>query len=98
MITLKELNTKNKPVWYLPHHPVTHPLKPDKERVVYDYAAKFRQSSLNEQLCQGPDQTNQLVDVLSRFRQETVGMVVDIEAMFHQVLVDPKDCDTLAKW
>ena len=33
--------------------------------------------------------------VLSRFRQETVGMVADIEAMFHQVLVEPKDCDTL---
>ena len=41
------------------------------------------------------DQTNQLVGVLSRFRQETVGMVADIEAMSHQVLVDPKDCDTL---
>ena len=46
-------------------------------------------------MLQGPDQTNQLVGVLSRFRQNTVGMVADIEAMFHQVLVDPKDCDSL---
>ena len=91
----EELEVKDRPVWYLPHHPVTHPLKPDKVRVVYDCAAKFGQTSLNHQLLQGPDQTSQLVGVLSRFRQETVGMVADIEAMFHQVLVDPKDCDTL---
>ena len=41
------------------------------------------------------DQTNQQVGVFSRFRQEAVGMVADIDGMFHQVLVDPKDCDTL---
>lgn len=50
---------------------------------------------MNQQLLQRPDQTNQLVGVLSRFRQETVGMVADIEGMFHQVLVEPKDCDAL---
>ena len=87
----EELNTMNRPVWFLPHHPVTHPLKPDKVRVVYHCAARFGQTSLNQQLLQGPDQTNQLVGVLSRFRRNTVGMVADIEAMFHQVLVDPKD-------
>ena len=95
MVPEEELNLRNRPVWFLPHHPVTHPLKPDKVRVVYDCAAKFGQTSLNQQLLQGPDQTNQLVGVLSRFRQNSVGMVADIEAMFHQVLVDPKDCDSL---
>lgn len=91
----EELEPKDRPVWYLPHHPVMHPLKPDKVRVVYDCAAKYRQMSLNQQLLQGPDHTNQLVGVLSRFRQETVGMVADIEEIFHQVLVEPRDCDTL---
>ena len=95
MVPEEELNLRNRPVWFLPHHPVTHPLKPDKVRVVYDCAAKFGQTSLNQQLLQGPDQTNQFVGVLSRFRQKRVGMVADIEAMFHQVLVDPKDCDSL---
>ena len=28
--------------WYLPHHPVQHPLKPDKVRRVLNGAAKFR--------------------------------------------------------
>ena len=91
----EELELNDRPVWYLPHHPVTHPLKPDKVRVVYDCAAKYGGTSLNQQLLPGPDQTNQLIGVLSRFRQETVGVVADIEGMFHQVLVEPKDCDVL---
>ena len=65
MVPEEELNTRNRPVWFLPHHPVTHPLKPDKVRVVYDCAAKFGQTSLNQQLLQGPDQTNRLVGVVS---------------------------------
>ena len=36
-----ELDTKEQPVWYLPHHPVTHPMKPGKVRIVFDYAAKY---------------------------------------------------------
>ncbi|XP_022803018.1 uncharacterized protein LOC111340435 [Stylophora pistillata] len=95
MVPEEELNTRNRPVGFLPHHPVTHPLKPDKVRVVYDCAAKFGQTYLNQQLLQSPDQTNQLVGVLSRFKQNPVGIVADIEAMFHQILVDPKDCDSL---
>lgn len=94
-IPKEEFEENDRPVWYLPHHPVTHPLKPDKVRVVYDCAAKYGGTSLNQQLLQGPDQMNQLVGVLSRFRQETVAMVADIEGMFHQVLVEPKDCDVL---
>ena len=91
----EELEVNDRPVRYLPHHPVTHPLKPDKVRVVYDCVAKYGGTSLNQQLLPGPDQTNQLIGVLSRFRQETVGVVADIEDMFHQVLVEPKDCDVL---
>ncbi|XP_067055972.1 uncharacterized protein [Acropora muricata] len=86
----EELHFKEQPVWYLPHHPVTHPLKPGKVRVVFDCAA-----SLNQQLLQGPDLTNPLVGVLIRFRQEPIAMAADIEAMFHQVYVDPQDRDAL---
>ena len=31
--------------WYLPHHPVQHPLKPDEVRRVLNGAAKFRDSA-----------------------------------------------------
>jgi len=63
--------------------------------VVFDCAARFRGTSLNNQLLHGPDLTNNLIGVLERFRQDPVALVSDIEAMFHQVKVDPKDADAL---
>ena len=86
---------KDSPVWYLPHHPVFHPQKPGKARVVFDCAAKFKGTSLNDQLLQGPDLTNGLLGVIIRFRQEPVAMVADVEGMFHQVRVAPDDCNAL---
>ena len=77
--------------WFLPHHPVFHPHKPDKVRVVFDCGARHKGKSLNDQLLKGPDLMNNLVGVLSRFRMENVAIVADVEAMFHQVKVDPRD-------
>ena len=94
-VPIEELNLKKKPVWYLPHHPVTHAQKPGKVRVVFYCAAKYCGTSLNQQLLQGPDLTNTLVGVLITFRQEPVAMAADIEAMFHQVYIDPQDRDAL---
>jgi hypothetical protein len=86
----------NQPVvWYLPHHPVFNPQKPNKTRVVFDCSAKYKNISLNTELLQGPDMTNTLVGVLLRFRQEPVALIADIEAMFHQVRVQPKCRDVL---
>ena len=48
----QQLEVNDRPIWYLPHHPVTHPLKPNKVRVVYDCAASYCRTSLNQQ----PDQ------------------------------------------
>ena len=78
----EELNADGKPLWYLPHYAVFHPHKPDKLRVVFDCAARFRGTSLNDQLLHGPDLTNNLFDVLERFRQDLIALVSDIEAMF----------------
>ena len=80
-------------VWYLPHHPVLHPAKPDKTRVVFDCAAKYANTSLNDLLLQGPDFNNSLVGVLLRFRQERIALMSDVESMFHQVQVTPAHCD-----
>ena len=82
-------------VWYIPHHGVYHPKKPEKIRVVFDCSAKFAGTSLNDQLLQGPDLTNSLVGVLTRFRQEPVAFMGDIEAMFYQVLVPAEQRDFL---
>ena len=69
---------------------MTHPLKPEKVRVVFDCAAQ-----LNRQLLKGPDLTNNIVGVLTRFCQEFVGLVANIQSTFHQVRVEPRDCDAL---
>lgn len=71
--------------WYIPHHGVYHSRKPDKIRLVFDCSAKHGGTSLNDQLIPGPDLTNSLIGVLTRFRQEPVAFMADIEAMFYQV-------------
>ncbi|XP_072172027.1 uncharacterized protein [Diadema setosum] len=81
--------------WYLPHHAVVHPHKPEKVRVVFDCAARYHGTALNDQLLQGPDLTNNLAGVLTRFRQEKVAFVADVQGMFHQVKVPVKDRDAM---
>ena len=82
-------------VWYIPHHGVYHPKKPNKIHVVFDCAAEYKSESLNKHLLQGPDLTNNLTGVLCRFRQEPIAFMCDIEAMFHQVKVSEEFRDLL---
>ena len=86
----------DKLLWYLPHHPVFHPQKPGKIRVVFDCAVRFRDTSLKDQLLQGPDLTNKLASVLLRFRQEPIALMSDIERcstryLWHRTTVMPCD-------
>ena len=82
-------------IWYLPHHAVIHPRKPDKVRVVFDCAAKWGGTSLNDNLLKGPEMNSNLIGVLLRFRREKIALVADIESMYHQVYVTPCDRDVL---
>ena len=82
-------------VWYIPHHGVYHAKKPNKIRVVFDCSARFGGTSLNDKLLQGPDLTNRLVGVLTRFREEPIAFMGDIDAMFHQVRVPEGQRDFL---
>jgi hypothetical protein len=81
--------------WYLPHHGVYHPKKPNKIRVVFDCSSQYRGQCLNDCLLQGPDLTNSLMGVLLRFRQEEIAFMADIEAMFYQVQVPEYQRDYL---
>ncbi|KAK3745244.1 hypothetical protein QZH41_001858 [Actinostola sp. cb2023] len=94
-LTDEEASTRGDVTWYLPHHPVTNPNKPGKVRVVFDAAAKFGGTSLNDCLLQGPTLTNDLTGVLISFRQHEIAFTADIEAMFYQVEVTPSDTDAL---
>jgi hypothetical protein len=95
MVPDKELDRQDGRTWYLPHHGVYHPKKPNKIRVVYDCAASYHGVSLNRLLLQGPDLTGNLVQVLLKFRQEKIAVVGDVDAMFHQVRVAQTDSDCL---
>ena len=66
-----------------------------KIRVVFDCSAHSQGTSLNDELFQGPDLTNNLVGVLIRFRQEPVAVMGDVQSMFHQVRVPEVDRDLL---
>ncbi|XP_045036464.1 uncharacterized protein LOC123477110 [Daphnia magna] len=78
-------------VWFLPYHPVRHPSKPNKFRLVYDAAAHFKGTAINDILLKGPDLTTQLLAVLLHFRERRIGVTADIARMFYQVLVRESD-------
>ena len=75
--------------WYLSHHGVYHPLKPEKIRVVFDASALYGGTALNSHLLVGPDLINPLVGVLCRFRLGDVAVMCDVEQMFFQFHVTP---------
>lgn len=85
-----QLNLENGKVWYIPHYGVRHPRKKTL-RVVFDCASTFGGTSLNKELLQGPDLTNNLIGVLLRFCQGPIAFMTDIEGMFHQVRVAKED-------
>ena len=69
--------------------------KPDRVRVVFDASAKINKTCLNDNLLRGIDLLNNLVSVITKFRNGKYAIIRDIEKMFHQVFEDPKDVDSL---
>ena len=63
--------------------------------VVFDCGAKYHSTSLNDNLLQGSDVTNSLVEVFLYFRQESIAIVDDIKSMFYQIFVSEQDRDAL---
>jgi hypothetical protein len=94
-LTNAEIKNVTDKTWYLPHHCVLNPKKPEKVRVVFDAAATFQDVSLNSRLITGPDLLNSIFGVLQRFRLKPVAVVADISDMFHQVRVPEHDSDAL---
>ena len=68
-------------------HGVYHSSKPRKIRVIFDCSAQFAGKSLNQEVLTGPDLTNPIVVILTRFRQGEVAFMADIESMYYQVRV-----------
>ena len=95
LLSLEEKNNTSSINNYIPHHGVLNINKPDRVRVIFDASAKINKTCLNDNLLRGIDLLNNLVSVITKFRSEKYGIIGDIEKMFHQVFVDPKDVDSL---
>ena len=76
-MTEEESVRRSQSTWYSPHHGVFHPQKQGKIRVVFDAASLHDGVSLNNQLLQGPDLTNNLLGILLRFRQYPITLVIE---------------------
>ena len=55
---------------------------------MFECSALCDGQSLNQQLLQGPEMTNNLTGVLCRFRQDRIAFMCEIQGMFLQVKVD----------
>ena len=86
----EEVGRVSPKLWFLPHHGVCNPNKA-KLRVVFDAAAPYKGTCLNDELLTGPDMLQSLVGILMRFREERVALMADITEMFHQVRVRQED-------
>ena len=95
-LTPEEAAKRSRITWYLLHHPVFNVNKPNKCRAVFHAAAKSDDTSLNDQLYQGPDVANILTGALIiRFCEEEIAFTTDLEAIFYRVKVLPRDADSL---
>ncbi len=91
-----ESNEVAKRVHYLPHHAVIRQDKATtKLRVVYDASARSSGPSLNDCLYSGPSLTQNIVDIMLRFRTYKVALTGDIEKAFLMVHVAQSDRDAL---
>lgn len=77
-------------MWYIPHHRVFHPRKASLQ-VLFDCSPMYQETSLNQELLQGPNLTSSLLGVLLQFRQEPMALMGDVQAMYHQVKVVQQD-------
>ncbi|XP_062537886.1 uncharacterized protein LOC134206213 [Armigeres subalbatus] len=90
-----EIQSRHPRSWYLPIFPVRNPNKPGKLRIVWDAAAKVNGVSLNSVLLTGPDLLVSIVEVLQKFREFRIAVAGDIVEMFHQVLMNENDQQSL---
>ena len=72
---------------YISHHGVYHPSKPGKICVVFNCTVEFQGKSINKELLSGPDLTNEIIGILTKFQEEKIAFMADVEAMYHQVQV-----------
>ena len=78
--------------YYLPHHGVLKPSSTTtKLRVVFNATAKSSNGkSLNDLLCKGGVLQDDIFSIMIRFRKHTYAFSADIQKMFRQIEINPK--------
>ena len=76
---------------YIPHYAVFNINKSSISHVVFDAVAKYRGTSLNENLLKGPDLLSSFIGIILRLRINEFAVMGNIEQMFHQVNVPTTD-------
>ena len=82
-------------ILYLPHHPMLRECSATtKRRVVFNASSlTSNNTSLNLHLCVDLRILNDLVSIILNWRSPRFVHMADIEKMFRQNLVDPRDCN-----
>ena len=76
---------------HIPRHAVRNIIKQRKLCVVFDAAAKYRKTLLNDNLLKGTDLLSSLMRIILHFRMNEFAVTEDTEQMFHQVNLPTTD-------
>ena len=79
LLSPEEKNNTSSITNYIPHHGVLNINKPDRVRVVFDASAKINKTCLNDNLLRGIDLLNNLVSVITKFRNGKYAIIGDIK-------------------
>ena len=69
------------------HMTIYHPNKPNKIRVLFESSVEFNGGSTNQELIPDPGLVNQLVGILTRFREKKVAFMADLEKCIFKYLL-----------
>lgn len=90
--TERDMSTTWRNVWYLPMSlHVNQNKQPIKYRNVYDASARYKGTSLNENLLMGPNLLVNILAPLMRMRMYKYAFTADVKSMFHQVMISEED-------
>ena len=81
-------------IHYLPHHCVVREDKSaTKLRIVYNASARENETTLNDCLHTGQPLASDILDMLIRFKLQSIALIADIEKSFFMIAVKKEDRD-----
>ena len=94
-LNAEEINNYDGTAYYTTHHLVS---KPDSVstpyRLVFNPSLEFRGNVLNDYWVKGPTLINSLAGVIVRFRENFVGVIGDVQKMYHTIKLSLQDQHT----